>query len=276
MRAPSRRSVLTAGALTALAGGTYALVARGVIPDALPDEVPGKGRLARMLGRCGAMPAPPAAAPGPVETGTLRVGGRPVRAIVGWPPGSTPGTPLPVVVLLHGANGDARTPFDVYAIHRYLADAVTVRRIRPFAVASVDDWTTPSTVLDGLLPYLAGRRLRAGPGDRIGVLGWSMGGDGALSLAARLGARRTAAVAATSPAITRASARTYARGLTGIAVWAGCGRDDSFAGPTEELLATLRRQRANPVGGIYPGCHDSAFRRRMLADQMTFFGAHLA
>jgi pimeloyl-ACP methyl ester carboxylesterase len=277
MRAPTRRSVLAAGALTTLAGGAYGLMAAGVLPDSVADALPGKGRLDRALGRCGELPVPPAAAPGPVEIHTLRMSrGRPVRAVVGWPPGSGPGTPLPVTVLLHGGNGDARTPFDGYAIHRYLADAVTRRRTRPFAVAAVDDWATPGTVTDELLPYLAGRRLRAGGTDRIALLGWSIGGDGALSLATRLGPGRTAAVVATSPAITRASARSYARGLAGIPVWAGCGRSDSLAGPTEELLAALRDANANPAGGIYPGCHDSAFRRRMLMQQMTFLGTHLA
>ena len=56
-------------------------------------------------------------------------------------------------------------------------------------------------VVDEFLPMLAERGLLAGPGDRIGLLGWSMGGYGALRLAALLGADRVAAVAAVSPAM---------------------------------------------------------------------------
>jgi pimeloyl-ACP methyl ester carboxylesterase len=261
--------MLAAGTLTAVTGGAYALIEAGILP--------GQGRVARILGRCGTLPGAPVRAPGPVQEHSLDAdGGGTVRAMIGWPPGSAPGSPLPVTVLLHGGGGDARTPFDVYAIHRYLADAVA-RRVRPFAVAAVDavgGWGDAGldAITDVLLPALAERRLRT---DRVGVLGWSMGGDGALSLAARLGRARTAAVVATSPAITGSSARTYAARLAGIPLWAGCGSSDSFAGPTEELLAALKRAGGRPAGGIYPGCHDAAFRRRMLSRQLTFLGTHL-
>ncbi|MQA98558.1 MAG: hypothetical protein GEV11_29695 [Streptosporangiales bacterium] len=102
-----------------------------------------------------------------------------------------------------------------------------------------------------------------------------MGGDGALALAVRLGAGRVAAVVATSPAIIAESASAYAGRLRGIPVWAGCGSSDGFAGATEELLAELRDRGERPMGGIFPGCHDAVFRRRMLPRQLDFLGPRL-
>ncbi|MFD0899720.1 twin-arginine translocation signal domain-containing protein [Actinomadura sediminis] len=264
MKEVTRRGFLvTAGALAA-GGGVAALVEAGVLP--------GRERAARALGRCGELPAPPPRPPGPVEEHTLRAGGETVRAVIGRPPGARPGPPLPVAVLLHGGGGNARTPFDVYAIQNYLADAVA-EGTPPFAVASVDRWFLDGLVTDRLLPFLADRGLATG---RFGLLGWSMGGDGALRLAAEQGRARVAAVVATSPAVDDTDARSYARRLTGIPVWAGCGDHDSFAEPTEELLATLRDAGERPQGGIYPGCHDAAFRRRMLPRQLPFLGHRLA
>ncbi|MEV5824596.1 twin-arginine translocation signal domain-containing protein [Spirillospora sp. NPDC052242] len=263
MSGVSRRGFLVAAGVLAAGGGTAALVEAGVLP--------GRERAARALGRCDEMPAPPAGPTGPVEEHTLRAGGESVRAVIGRPPGARPGSPLPVAVLLHGGGGNARTPFDVYAIQNYLADAVA-KGTPPFAVASVDRWYLDGLVTGHLLPFLADQGLQTG---RLGLLGWSMGGDGALRLAADLGRARVAAVVATSPAIDDTDARTYARRLTGIPVWAACGSHDSFAEPTERLLATLRDAGEHPEGGIYPGCHDAAFRRKMLPHQLPFLGPRL-
>ncbi|SFP49164.1 hypothetical protein SAMN04489713_114243 [Actinomadura madurae] len=169
------------------------------------------------------------------------------------------------------AGGDARTPFDVYAIQSYLADAVG-KGTPPFAVASVDRWFQGGAVIDTLIPFLARRGLRTA---RVGLLGWSMGGDGVLRLAAEHGRSLVAAVVATSPAITDRTARSYARRPAGIPVWAACGSHDSFSGPTKEFLATVRDGGGHPEGGIYSGCHDTAFRRKMLPRQLAFLGSHL-
>ncbi|MBE1530806.1 alpha/beta hydrolase [Actinomadura algeriensis] len=257
----SRRGFLIAGGLFAAGGGVAALVEAGVLP--------GKERAAQALGRCGEMPTPPPVSPGPVQEHTLRAGGESVRVVIGRPPGAR--TPLPVAVLLHGGGGNARTPFDAYAIQNYLADAVG-EGTPPFAVASVDRWYTGGLVMNHLLPFLAEQGLETG---RFGLLGWSMGGDGALRLASEQGASKVAALVATSPAINDSDARRYGRRLTGIPTWAGCGDHDSFADPTKELLATLRDAGEQPEGGIYSGCHDAAFRRKMLPRQLAFLGPHL-
>ncbi|MGH3373482.1 MAG: alpha/beta hydrolase [Actinoallomurus sp.] len=202
--------------------------------------------------------------------------GRPARVVIGVPPRST--GRLPVVVMLHGAAGDARTPFDVYGTHYHLADAVN-KGTRPFAVVGIDNWSDssgmPASMIErDLLPFLGEQGLSA---DRIGVLGWSIGGRGALWFAAGAGPGLVRVVAAASPALSPADLAPLAGKLTGVPASLTCGGDDAFNIPTRDLLARLRRARgADVAGGIFPGCHDSAFRRRMLPRQLPFLGRHLA
>lgn len=163
MRGVSRRGVLFAGAaVLAGAGGLYGLVEA--------DVLPGRYLLAPHLGQCGDMPSLPKVRPGPVEPATFTAAGRPARAVIGRPPGAT--GRLPVVVMLHGAAGDARTPFDVSGIHYYLADTVRAGA-RPFAVVGIDTWSDhrgmPAPMItNDLLPLLDRRGLSV---ERIGVLG---------------------------------------------------------------------------------------------------------
>jgi pimeloyl-ACP methyl ester carboxylesterase len=269
MREVSRRGAFL-GEVAALAGlgGVFGLVEEGVLP--------GRYRLAPYLGQCGDMPDLPKVRPGPVRQVTFTSGGRPARAVIGIPPGST--GRLPVVVMLHGSAGDARTPFDVYGIHYYLADAVS-KGTRPFAVVGIDDWSDsrgmPAPVIGrDLLPFLGQQGLSAG---RIGVIGWSIGGRGALWFAADAGPGLARVVAAASPALSPPDLAQLPSKLTGVAASLTCGGDDAFSVPTRDLLTRLRRARgADVTGGIFPGCHDSAFRRRMLPRQLPFLGQHLA
>ncbi|WP_460348919.1 alpha/beta hydrolase [Actinoallomurus acanthiterrae] len=268
----TRRSVLITGigGIAALAGvGT----AYGLVEE---DVLPGRYRLAPYLGKCGTMPPLPKVAPGAVQQVRFSANGGTARVVIGYPAGVTKN--LPVVVLLHGSDGDARTPFDVYGIQYFLADAVR-RGAAPFAVAAIDAWADaqwrPAPVITrDLLPFLRDHGL---PTSRIGLLGWSIGGRGALLLASSLGADRVAAVAAASPALTRSDDAAPAPALAGVPASLTCGRDDPFAAPTRDLLARLRRAgRAEVTGGIHAGCHDAAFRRRMLPDQVAFLARHLS
>lgn len=205
--------------------------------------------------RCGTMPSLPDVTPGLVRQS--RLGTR--RVLVGYP--TAEARRLPVTVLLHGAAGNARTPFEVYGIAAYLAGM-------GFAVASVDDW--PGADLAGdLIPHLATLGLNTA---KVGLMGWSMGGGGALRLAAALGPGRVSAVSATSPAISAAEAPMG--GLAKLPVWLSCGESDPLAPETVAMLANLRRRGATVEGGISPGCHDAAFRRRMLASQLSFMNRY--
>ena len=60
-------------------------------------------------------------------------------------------------------------------------------------------------VLDELIPMLGEQGLDT---SRVGFLGWSMGGYGALLLGSRLGPARTAAICAVSPALWTSSGAT--------------------------------------------------------------------
>ncbi|GHH70372.1 hypothetical protein GCM10017673_22150 [Streptosporangium violaceochromogenes] len=242
-----RRAFLVGGGLTVLGLGGAALA---IGPDGFRDAY------AHIV--CGSLPEPPRARPGRLQQGTLD--GR--QVIVALPPRARGA--VPAVVMLPGRAGDARTPFDLYAVDRYLA-ASPAR----FAVVSVSDW--PSADIAGtLLPYL-----RAGGLDtrRIGLLGWSEGGAQALRLAAGLGADRVSAVAAASPAVS--AGRAPLRELVNIPVWLGCGERDEWAPQTETMLKGLRALGATAEGGISSGCQDTAYRRRVLPEQLAFLARHI-
>ncbi|MFB9877156.1 hypothetical protein ACFFMN_04360 [Planobispora siamensis] len=241
-----RRGFLLTGGL-ALAGlGGVALIG----PDGVRDAY---GQI-----RCGRSPDPPDTAPGARQQATLD--GR--RVVIGFPPNAR--GRIPVVIMLQETGGDALTPFDRYAVDRYLAAGG-----ERFAVASVDDW--PSADLTGtLLPYLHGCGLDT---RRIGLLGWSAGGAGALRLAAELGGEQVAAVAAASPAVT--AARAPLRELVDIPVWLGCGDADGWAQQTVTMLKGLQALGAPAEGGISRGCDDTAYRRRILPDQLAFLSRHV-
>jgi len=157
-------------------------------------------------------------------------------------------SPQPLVVALHGQGGNADSPFAGIGINLHILAT-------GLAVASVDGgdfyWharrsgiDTGRMVIEELLPLLAGKGLAT---DRIGLIGWSMGGYGALLMAAKLGPRRVAGVVAASPAlwlqrpggqwaVAFDDHEDFARNdvfakramLRGIPVRLDCGRDDYF------------------------------------------------
>ena len=230
-----------AGAVAAVAGGV-GLVRAGVLP--------GRYRLARTLGACDVGVPATTVAPGPTRFGSFASErrGRAVGYGVAWPPGSGPGDRLPVCLLLHAAAGDHRAPFDRLRMHHHLAQAVGAEGVPPLALASADgrgsSWRRTThddpfaMLLEELLAVLAGLGLRTGA-DTLGVLGWSMGGGGALRLA-EAAPDRLAAVVATSPAVAAAGEEVAgAARLRGLAVRVDCGRDDPFAGATRALAAGL-------------------------------------
>lgn len=114
--------------------------------------------------------------------------GRRTGWIVLYPPKHDRGA-LPVLVALHGRGGHHTDAYRSLHLDRYLADAVNAGT-RPFAIASVDGddheyWhpragSDPAAMItDEFLPLLANRGLSVA---RIAILGWSMGGYGALYL----------------------------------------------------------------------------------------------
>jgi enterochelin esterase-like enzyme len=272
----TRRQALAGGVLgVAAAAGGAALVQAGVLP--------GRYRLARVLGACDVALPPATVAPGPTRFGAFRSQrrGRTVGYGVAWPPESGPGARLPVCLLLHAAAGDHRAPFDRLRMHHHLAEAVGARRVPPFALASADgggsSWRPGGgddpfgMLLEELLPLLAGLGLRTAAG-AVGVAGWSMGGGGALRLA-EAAPERLAAVVATSPAVAATGDEVAAAArLRGLAVRVDCGETDPFAGATRALAAALPR---GAEVNLAKGCHDGVFWQRQAPAQLRFLAAAL-
>jgi len=182
---PSRRSLLLGGlgiVVAAGAGSGYELVQDGTLP--------GKYALARLTGACGSPPPPPR-------------GDLPVRRAISFysafrhrqvtmvtliPPGQPATAGLGVVVALHGAGADAVSMAD------QVGPAMTAGRISGFAAVTVDggdtywhdraDGDDPiGMIIREVLPRMAADGMRTG---RIGLVGESMGGYGALLLAEQL------------------------------------------------------------------------------------------
>lgn len=293
----SRRGLLTGAvgaAVVTVAGGTgYELVQHGTLP--------GKYQLDKILGACGSDPGVPAITAGPV--GTTRFYSqrrkRTVQVIVMRPPGEHGA--LPAAIALHGAGGDAQSSVSM-GYPQYLAAAVAAGA-PPFAVVAVDGGAStywhrhasgddpPGMITAEVLPRLRALGYRVGT---IGIIGWSMGGYGALLLASQLGPARVAAVAAASPAIfasytaaiaansasfdsradfaandVRSPARLAV--LRRLPVRIDCGTDDPFT----QQGTLLRRGLTNPPGAVTSGCHDQAFWRRNLPAELGFLAEHL-
>jgi pimeloyl-ACP methyl ester carboxylesterase len=169
----------------------------------------------------------------------------------------------------------------------------------PFAIASVDggdstNWHRRANgedplamVTDELVPRLADRGLHV---QRYAVWGWSLGGAGALRLAARAGSGKVAAVVASSPALWTSFASaadgvyddaadfaandvmTMQAKLTGIPLRVDCGAADPFAGAVTDFRASVQ---PTPDGEVAAGCHDEGYWTRVAPDELAFIGSHL-
>lgn len=289
----SRRALLIGGAgVVGLGVATVAGIETGIVP--------GRSTLYNLLGLNGERGEIPQAMPGPRVSGEFVSAAR-LGATCGWtiayPPGASPGDALNVLVVLHGYNAGHRTPFDRIGLDRFLAEGVGAG-MPPYAIAAVDGgnsyWhqrasgeDSGAMVTDEFLPLLGERGLEV---DRIALLGWSMGGFGALLLARRLGRDRVAAVVAESPAMWVDSvhspdgafddAEDYEAHdlegrqseLDGIPVRIDSGAGDGFTPVVRHYVAGFADA---PAGGFQPGGHDFGYWTRMAPEQLEFVGEHL-
>lgn len=258
----------------------------------------GLGATAGCVLGVGAPPAAGHADPAPTfQSGSFPSaarGGRQTAWAIARPPGQT--APLRPVIALHGKGSDAATVM-AGGVEQGLATAVAAG-LPPFAVVAVDGgggyWhhrasgdDAGSMVLDELLPMLGDLGLDT---SRVGFLGWSMGGYGALLLGARLGAARTAAICAVSPALWTSAgaaapgafddAQDYAANsvwglpaLGSIPLRIDCGNSDPFASATAAFIAQLPTP---PAGGFSPGGHDSSFWNAQLPAEISWLAPLLA
>jgi len=294
----TRRRLLlgTAAAITATAA-----VGVGAIQLAEAGILPGKSTLDADLGYCD-VDVPPGSRAGQTISGRFSSARRrrTVTYEIAYPPGITPGAKLPLCLLLHGYGGDAAMALATGDYPAYLAEAVA-HGTAPFALAAVSGgngyWHPHpgddplGMVFDEFLPLLATHGLRV---DRMAVLGYSMGGFGAL-LAGLTAPGRFAAVVASSPAFWQSydeSRRVNPGAFGSAADWRAygdvlarapeigrlpvqiyVGSSDSFA----PAIRTLRARLANPdVVHIAKGCHDDSYWRSQAPAQLRLIGAALA
>lgn len=291
-RGPSRRAFL-------LGAGTAGLV--GVGAGVQQRVLPGRPWLQDQLGLNGEPGRVPDVTPGPVVSGSFVSRAR-GNTPTGWTIARAPGASgeLPVLVVLHGLDGDHRTAMGSHlGLDRFLAAGASAG-LPPFAVASVDGgrgyWhrrpdgeDAGRMVLEEFLPLLARQGLAT---DRVGLFGWSMGGYGALRLGGILGAARCAVVVAESPALWTDGADASRSGfrdaeeyaefsafdhqdqLAGIPVRIDCGTGDPFYRATR-AYADGFPEGTDPRVGFQPGGHDMDYWRRMAPAQLRFAGRHL-
>jgi S-formylglutathione hydrolase FrmB len=182
----------------------------------------------------------------------------------------------------------------------FAAQAFAERGVTPFVLVAVRGgdtyWHRRATgedamamLLDEFLP-LCRRELRLGGNAGTALMGWSMGGYGALR-AAELRPHEFRGVCAVSAALWRSfddgvgdafdGAEDYAandvvagvEGLRGLPLRLDCGRQDPFYVAN---LAFVEALPEPPQGGFEPGGHSDGYWRRVAPGEMDFIGAVLS
>jgi pimeloyl-ACP methyl ester carboxylesterase len=298
----SRRRVLSVG-LGSLAGLAAAatvgveLVSHGVVP--------GKDLLDQLDGAC-SVAAPPLRfrATGVSRSGSFfsQARRREVGYTVAWPPGHEPGDALPLVVMLHGFGANHTNALTAMSPAQAVALEVDGVALPPMAMVTVDGgggyWNPHpgddpmQMVVDELVPLC--QRLNLGlPPQRIGTMGISMGGYGAVLLAEKH-PDVFRAVAAISPAIwtSYGQARSANRGayasaedfasddavihaaaLSDTPVRVASGDDDPFH---PGVAALARALPPSAVVDFSAGCHTGSFFTAQEPPSLAFLGSHLA
>ena len=222
----------------------------------------------------------------------------PVGYSVAWPPGTRHGDPLPVCFALPGRGGGPPMGFADHA-----AGLVERGSSPPYAVVGVGGGVSYwherasgedrlSMLLRELVPLCARRFGLGGGGRRRAIIGWSMGGYGAL-LAAETEPELFAAVVAVSPAVwTSYDAMMcgprdafddaadfaeydvigHADRLAGVNLRIDCGLSDPFYGYVTHLEAALPEP---PSGGYSKGGHSHDYWQGVASAEAEFIGQAL-
>lgn len=229
-----------------------------------------------------------------------RVLGSAVDYATALPPGTRPGRALPVCFCLPGRGSTARAVMEDLRMADFVAQAMAERGVPPFGLAAVDGgisyWHPRADGEDRLamlerefVPYCRREHKLGAEGARTGIIGWSMGGYGALLVAER-DPGRFVAVCAASPALwtSYAEAASAAPGafdgpedfaaynvytgagkLKDVAVRVDCGTVDPFYPAAKAFVAALP---AKPAGAFTSGGHQVDYWRRVAPDEVDFMG----
>lgn len=299
----SRRTVLKAGL-----GGLAGIAAAGVAGVELVNHgvLPGKKFLDRIDGAC-VVPLPRLefAPLGPSFSGTFYSAAR--RRTVGftlaYPPGHHPGSgDLPLIVALHAYGGN----HDKVLTGMSLAQAVALRPnlgspLPPMAIVAADGgggyWNPHpgddplGMVIDELIPRCQRKGLGRGS-RRVGTIGISMGGYGAILVAEKY-PHLIGAAAAIGPAIwtsyaqaqlvnsgayasasafASADAVTHADALADVPVRVASGASDPFHPGVEALVRALPPHAEVDISA---GCHTAPFFLAQEPPSLIFLAQHL-
>jgi hypothetical protein len=239
------------------------------------------GGFAALLWSPDVEPVVPAAPAGEerIERRVSAARGRTVDFYTAVPAGHGDGRGLPVCLVLHGGSKTARD-FPTLGLGRFLTDAVD-RGAAPFVLAGATgdrlSWRPsmgddPQRMVQLEIPAWCVER--GFDTTRLAGWGWSMGGYGALLLAAAFpGFVRC--VAAFSPAV-RPGDDVFAGAdrLRGTPIGLWCGRDDGLYDDVRAL------QRALPIrpaaGGYADGRHNFGYWSTVIPSAFDFVAASLA
>jgi enterochelin esterase-like enzyme len=298
----SRRHIITFGI-----GALAAVVVAGVAGVELISHgvLPGQQELDQIEGGC-AVASPPLrfSGLGRSMSGSFysQTRHRTVGYTVAWPPGVDIGTPLPLVIMLHGEGANHSNALTGMTPGEAVALEIAGRTLPPMAMVTVDGgdgyWNPHpednpmEMVVSELVPMC--QRMNLGkPPQKIGAMGISMGGYGALLIAEKY-PDLIRAVAAISPAIwtsyeqaravnsaAYASAAdfaeddvvTHASALTDTPVRVASGNDDPFH-PGVVALARALPDTAEVT--FSQGCHTGSFFTAQEPPSLQFLGTHLA
>ena len=297
----TRRQILAVGlggaAALALAGAAgVELISHGVLP--------GQEELDQLDGACSvAGPSTRFAEIGRSVSGSFssRARRRTVGYMIAWPPGAEPGTPLPLVVMLHGYGANHTNALTGMTPGQAVALVADGQPLPPMAMVTVDGgsgyWNPhPSDnpmemVVSELIPLCQRMNLGRSP-QTIGTMGISMGGYGALLLAEKY-PDLIRAVAAISPAIWTSyeqartanpgayasaadfaedDAVTHAGALAGTPVRVASGNDDPFH---PGVVALARALPSTSEVELTQGCHTGPFFTAQEPPSLQFLGRHL-
>jgi S-formylglutathione hydrolase FrmB len=218
---------------------------------------------------------------------------------IGYPPDHVPGAALPLIVMLHGEGGNHADALADMSPAKAVALRIDGEPVAPMAIVTVDGgkgyWNPHpgddpmAMVIDELIPMCQERGLGR---QRIGTMGISMGGYGAILLAEKY-PHLINAVAAISPAIwtsydqargvnpgayawaadfARDDAVTHASALTGVPVRVASGDSDPFHPGVQTLAQVLPTDAVVVFSG---GCHTGPFFIEQEPPSLAFLATHL-